>query len=75
MPPTAPTTITQPAHDRKKILPKMVPLSRAAADACFGVSTRTLKAWVESGRITGSKLGGRWFVTAESAQKLRDGSI
>ena len=35
-----------------------------------GVTVYTLYRWIKTGTVTGKKIGGRWYVTSESAEKL-----
>lgn len=44
------------------------------AAALLGISPRSVRELIESGRLEGSRLGGRWFVSLGSVRRAREDS-
>jgi hypothetical protein len=54
---------------------RLISVSQAREIACFPIDSSTVRDWLASGKLSGRRIAGRWFLTAAAAQKLRDGNV
>jgi hypothetical protein len=74
----APTTSLLPdrvSTGKRASRKKLIPIAEGAAQARIPLSRETLRGWIVRGRIPGEKLGGRFFISPEVAEQLREGSF